>query len=236
MVSEFGEQAEFVEETFSTSPLAKKYGIKFYPAIFVNEILIAKPNDFFGEKPGRYKPWRNPENQERFRADLKRMVQLALSDANALAKVGVQAEMNAAPSQISELPDVNLTDLQGQPVSIRAFVGTVTLVEFWAEWCPPCRGTLAWLGETKRKHGERLNVLGIAVESEEGKIREIANSLSLPYANAMAVGDTALRFGDILSVPTLFVFDKQGKVAQIFYGAPPDLHAQVSSTIEGLLK
>jgi len=236
VVSTFGEKAEFVEETFSTSPLAKKFGITFYPAVFVNEVLIAKPNDFFGNKEGRYKPWRDPKNQEKFRADLTRMVELALTNAGELAKAGVSPDAEMGPAPLAEIPEVMLTDLGGQPVNLRGFVGAVTLVEFWAEWCPPCRSTLAWLGETKSKYGERLNVLGIAVESEEGKIKEIASSLNLPYTNAMGSPETALKFGDILSVPTLFIFNKQGKVAQIFYGAPPDLHQQVTGVIEKLLK
>jgi hypothetical protein len=40
----------------------------------------------------------------------------------------------------------------------------------------------------------------------------------------------------VLSVPTLFVFDKQGRTAGVFYGAPEDLHANVKRTIERLLE
>jgi len=236
VVAGFEGQAEFVEETFSNSPLAKKFGITFYPAVFVNEVLIAKPNDFFGNQPGRYKPWRDPKNQEKFRGDLTRMIQLALTNEGELAKAGLAPDAAGGPEQLTQLPEVLLTALTGEPVDLQSFKGHVTLVEFWAEWCPPCRSTLAWLGETKRKYGDRLNVLGIAVESEEGKIREIAGSLNLPYLNAMGSPETALKFGDILSVPTLFIFDAQGKVAQVFYGAPPDLHQQVNTAIEKLLK
>jgi hypothetical protein len=40
----------------------------------------------------------------------------------------------------------------------------------------------------------------------------------------------------VLSVPTLFVFGKDGKTAGVFYGAPEDLHANVRRTLEGLLQ
>ena len=36
------------------------------------------------------------------------------------------------------------------------------LVEFWATWCSPCRSTLQWLGELKKKHGEHIAVVALA--------------------------------------------------------------------------
>ena len=55
--------------------------------------------------------------------------------------------------------------------------------------------------------------------------------MKLPYPIAMGSPDLALRFGDIVSVPTLFVFDAAGKTVEVFYGAPPDLHEKVSKAI-----
>jgi thiol-disulfide isomerase/thioredoxin len=230
VVGTFGEKADFVEQNFSESTLAKKFGIKFYPAVFVNEVLIAKPSDFFGNQTGRYIPWREPKNQEKFRGDLTRMIEIALRGGE-LAKEGVASDQNA-PSSIAMLPSFALTDLSGKALNEKSLLGKVSIVEFWAEWCPPCRSTLAWLGETHRKLGERVNVLGIAVESEEANIRAMVQTMNLDYPIAMASPQTALQFGDIVSVPTLFVFDRNGKTVSVFYGAPPDLHEQVSKAIE----
>lgn len=235
VVHSFGEKAEFVEENFSASALAKKFGIKFYPAIFVNEVLIAKPSDFFGNTTGRYIPWREPKNQERFRSDLTRMIEIALRDGAALEKERVAAE-TSAPSSIPALPAFSLTDLGGKALDEKTLLGKVAVVEFWAEWCPPCRSTLAWLGEVQKKYGDRVQVLGIAVESEEANIRAMVDSLKLSYPNAMGSPDIALKFGDIVSVPTLFVFDRGGKTVRVFYGAPPDLHEQVEGAIAAALK
>jgi hypothetical protein len=52
----------------------------------------------------------------------------------------------------------------------------------------------------------------------------------------MATAETGAAFGDVLSVPTLFVFDTTGRTAAVFYGAPDDLHANVKRTVERLLR
>ena len=235
MVHGFGDKAEFVEENFSESVLARKFGIKFYPAVFVNEVLIAKPSDFFGNTTGRYIPWREPKNQEKFRADLTRMIEIAMADGSELAKQGVAAD-TVAPSAIGELPAFSVTDLSGRAIDSKSLLGKVTLVEFWAEWCPPCRSTLAWLAETHRRLGKTVNVLGIAVESEEANIRSMVRTMDLGYPVAMGLPQVSLLFGDIVSVPTLFVFDRTGKTANVFYGAPPDLHEQVARAIAAASK
>jgi thiol-disulfide isomerase/thioredoxin len=230
VVHGYGERAEFVEENFSESSLAKKFGIRFYPAIFVNEVLVAKPADFFGKETGRYIPWRDPKNQEKFRADLIRTIDIAFKDESELTKHGVAPDTEA-PSSIAELPAFSLTDLGGKTIDARSLLGKVSIVEFWAEWCPPCRSTLAWLAETHRQRGDNVNVLGIAVDSEEPNIRAIAKTLDLPYPVALGSPEVSLRFGDVVSVPTLFVFDRAGKTTRVFYGAPPDLHEQVASAL-----
>ena len=234
VVHSYGEKAEFIEENFSASVLAKKFGIKFYPAIFVNEVLIAKPSDFFWNTTGRYIPWREPKNQERFRADLTRMIDIALRDGSALEKERVAPETEA-PSSIPELPAFSLKDLTGRDIDTKSLLGKVTVIEFWAEWCPPCRSTLAWLGGAQKRWGDKVTILGVAVESEEANIRAMVESLKLPYANAMGSPEIAVKFGDIVSVPTLFVFDRRGKTVRVFYGAPPDLHERVESAIAAAL-
>ena len=110
------------------------------------------------------------------------------------------------------------------------------MVEFWAAWCPCCRPTLEWLGELKCKHGDNLEVLALAVESPEDKIRSTAGALGLDLRWAITDAVTAQAFGDITAVPTLFLFDRTGKTGRVLYGAPPGLHEQVGTTLDGLIK
>jgi thiol-disulfide isomerase/thioredoxin len=239
VVRTFGGKARFVVENYGDSDLARRFGVKRYPAIFVNDVLVATPKDFGfygkgeGGGEGRYAPWiKNAASHERFRTDLARTVELMLAgraeDARAQAPAGEAAE-------IATLPAIALTDLDGKPIAREELAGRVVLVEFWATWCPPCRGTLAWLGELQEKHGDRLAVVAVAIESDEEDVRALRAELALPYRWAMGTPETARAFGDVSAVPTLFLFDRDGRRAATFFGAPPTLHADAEAKLRPLL-
>jgi thiol-disulfide isomerase/thioredoxin len=237
-VQGFGGRARFVVENYGHSELAKRFGVTRYPVIFVNDVLVAKPKDFGfygkgeGAGDGRYTPLKSAASHERFRADLSRMIELVLAgrkqDARAQQPV-------AGPEEVAALPRLALSDLDGRPISAEELAGRVVLVEFWATWCPPCRGTLGWLGELKRRYGDKLAVLALAVESDEAQVRQLTQELALPLRWGMATPELARAFGDVSAVPTLFAFDREGRTAAVFYGAPLDLHAQAEARLASLL-
>jgi thiol-disulfide isomerase/thioredoxin len=233
-------RARFVSENYGSSKLAQRFGVTRYPAIFVDDVLIATPSDFGfygndgGPKEGRYAPFvKNAANYERFRADLVRMIDLIV--AGNKAAVRAQA-VPAAPAGIASLPAFTLTDLEGRTITRESLAGRPVLVEMWATWCPPCRGTLGWLGELKRRYGDDLAVLAIAVESDEASVRKVAAELKQPVSYAMGSAELVRGFGDIGGVPTLFLFDRDGKAAGTFFGAPPSLHADVESKLMPLVR
>jgi thiol-disulfide isomerase/thioredoxin len=228
----------FVSENLGASPLAERFGVKGYPAVFLEDVLIASPREFgyFGEVDGsgRYAPWKNADNQARFKDDLTRMVDLMLAGRKTDAR-RESAVAGAAAAGISSIPAFRLSDLSGQTITAADLADRVVLVEFWATWCPPCRSTLDWLGRLKRAHGDRLTIVALAVESPETDVRSVATSLDPDLRWAIADADTARAFGDITAVPTLFLFDRQGRTAGVSYGAPPDLHEQVERKLGALL-
>ena len=72
------------------------------------------------------------------------------------------------------------------------------LIDFWAEWCGPCRMVSPIVGELAQEYSGRLKVGKIDVDSEQS---------------------TAMKY-NIRSIPTLLFF-KDGKVADQIIGAVP---------------
>jgi thiol-disulfide isomerase/thioredoxin len=196
-------------------------------------VLVATPKDFGfygkgeGGGEGRYTPLRSAASHDRFRGDLKRVLDLLLAGRR------VEARRNATADVASTalLPDFSVTDLDGRLLAHSDLAGRVVFVEFWSTWCPLCRGTLRWLGDLQRQHGDRVAVLAIAVESDEADVRKLTASLNLPIRWAMGTPATSKAFGDVSALPLLHVFDPNGRQIGSWLGAPPALHAEVEAAL-----
>jgi thiol-disulfide isomerase/thioredoxin len=238
VAAKFPGKVTLVNENFGASKLATRFGVKGYPAVFVDDVLVASPRDFgfFGEvqDSGRYAPWRNADNQAKFKADLTRMIDLILAGRKDVVS-HEHSDASGAATEVAALPQFELSDLSGNPITADQLKGRVVMVEFWATWCPPCRSTLEWLGELKRRYGDNVAILALAVESPEDQIRTMVKSLSPDLRWAIADAASARAFGDTTSVPTMFLFDRSGKTARVLYGAPPDLHDQVGKILDALV-
>src|SRR5262249_19705382 len=179
VVESYKGRVRFVNENWGDSKLAERYGVKRYPVVFVNEAMVARPEDFggWGATTGKYHPWKSPANQAKFKKDLARMIDLTLR-GRAPAPNKAQAETEAV-GEIAALPPLELRDIEGRRIESADLAGRVVIVEFWATWCPPCRSTLGWLGEVKQRYGDRVEVVTVAIESEEPEARKQAQSLKL---------------------------------------------------------
>jgi thiol-disulfide isomerase/thioredoxin len=229
-------------ENYGNSELAKKFGVTRYPAIFIDDILVAKPKDFGfygkgeGSGDGKYTPWKDEKQREHFRADLERMLDIVVSGKKESLRQEANAKQTSQSTELAAMPSFTLTDLSGAPISNKDLERRVVLVEFWATWCPPCRSTLSWLGTLQKQYGDRLTILAVAVESDEAEVRKVVNSLNLPIKWALGTPEFARSFGDIAAVPTLYLFDQKGSTQAIYYGAPPELHDTAEAAIKTALK
>lgn len=228
-------KVRFVEENFGDSELADRFGVEQYPAIFVDEALIANPWDFFewqGMPKGRYVPWLEAASREKFVKDLETFVQRRLAGETIES---VDAPEGTARLPVEELPAFEAVTLSGAKLSRESLLGRTVLVEFWAIWCPPCRSTLGFLGEMERGASDRLAVVGIAVSSKEEDVRKMLAEIDgAPSDSVMGQDELVAKFGPVLAVPTLMVFGPDGKTKEVFYGAPPDLHDRVKHLVEEL--
>ena len=72
-------------------------------------------------------------------------------------------ESVAAPL-VAALPEFSLSDVDGQTRSITEWSGRPLLINFWATWCAPCLREMPLLQKLQDQRGDRLQVIGIAVD------------------------------------------------------------------------
>jgi len=64
-------------------------------------------------------------------------------------------------------PDFRLPRLTGEEVALASFQGKVTLVNFWASWCVPCRDELPALQKIYDKYRDRpFEIVGINLDKQ----------------------------------------------------------------------
>jgi len=75
---------------------------------------------------------------------------------------------------------------------------TPVLVDFWAEWCGPCRAVGPILEEISNEHGAKIKIVNLNTDEEQA---------------------IAMKYG-ISSIPTMNVF-VNGEVVKTIVGAKP---------------
>jgi thiol-disulfide isomerase/thioredoxin len=119
----------------------------------------------------------------------------------------------------SEVAAFTMTDLDGRSISSSAWRGKVTIVNFWATWCPPCRAEIPDLVALQTKYGDRLQVIGVS--QDEGPVEPVkrfAADQHMNYPIVMMTPDLDRRFPGIHALPTSFVLDREVRVVQRHVG------------------
>ena len=118
------------------------------------------------------------------------------------------------------VPPLELTDLDGHPVSLAALKGKVVIIDFWATWCPPCVGEMPDMNRLyKELKDKNFTVVGISMDTgSERPVKALADKMGIAYPILMGSNNIAKQFGEIIGIPVSFLVDRQGKVIKRYDG------------------
>jgi len=137
----------------------------------------------------------------------------------------------------AKMPGLALKDLAGRAIDPSALAGKVVIVDFWASWCAPCKQELPALEKLYKKYKDKgLVVIGVSVDNELDKARELAKSLKLSFPNAHDAEKSAAEKFDPPRMPSSYVIDQKGIVRYVHAGFRAGDEADIEREIRALLK
>ena len=113
-------------------------------------------------------------------------------------------------------PDFSAPTPEGATLSLAQAKGKVTIVEFWAAWCKPCRIENPNLVATYNKYHEKgLNIIAVSLDrnGEDWKKAIADDKLTWNHvSNLMFWQDPVAKLYNVRAIPASFILDENGKI------------------------
>lgn len=133
-----------------------------------------------------------------------------------VTKAKVAEESSASVEVGAMAPDFSAATPDGKKLSLKESLGKVTIIDFWASWCKPCRmenpNVVALYNEL---HSKGLNIIGVSLDKDSAKWKEAiaADKLTWGQVSNLKFWDEpiAVQYG-VKSIPATFILDATGKI------------------------
>lgn len=123
------------------------------------------------------------------------------------------SDLFCATSTGQAAPELVVEELDGHTFDLAAERGKVTIVNFWATWCPPCRKEMPALDAFyKRYHTLGLEMIGLSADRPRDRSEVIKVMQSFSYPAAMLDDAKSNGFDKPSALPVTYVIDKNGNL------------------------
>ncbi|MGA9324667.1 MAG: redoxin domain-containing protein [Salegentibacter sp.] len=127
-------------------------------------------------------------------------------DKRSAVDIGAKAPNFSAPT-----PD-------GKELSLKDAMGKVTIIDFWASWCKPCRAENPNVVKIYKKyHDQGLNIIGVSLDKpgQKDKWLKAIKDDNLEWqhvSNLQFWQDPVARKYDIRAIPATYILDENGVI------------------------
>jgi thiol-disulfide isomerase/thioredoxin len=116
------------------------------------------------------------------------------------------------------IKDFTQPGLDGTPVSLLGEVSKskITVIDFWASWCGPCRQEMPFMLELYDKYKDKgLNIIGISLDEDSDAWKAATQQLNIPWVQMSDLKgweNVIAKHFCVTSIPHTIVVDQQGKI------------------------
>ena len=120
------------------------------------------------------------------------------------------------------MPHAPLSAGQKAPGFASSSGGRLTLLDFWATWCGPCRGALPGLKQFQSAYGpSQVEVISISEDEDEDAWRSFVGQNQMNWTQHLDKDHQMMRQYGANSLPTYVLIGKDGNVIQEYVGDDP---------------
>lgn len=193
-------------------------------------------------------------------AEPERSDKIRFKDGTTLSAILLQKDGNRAILQVSrdtiatvngqplpppvvegaKAPDFSATDLSGATHTLSNNLGHVTLLKFWASWCPHCRSDVPYMkrlfAQFSKEKDPKLRIITVSVDQDLNALKQFIEKeqITYPVISAMAHPELPERY-ETQGIPTYFLIDVKGLIAKTWSGALTEGDVQRKVELERLL-
>lgn len=159
--------------------------------------------------------WIQSEYKEKLYSRLPDSIKESYYGVNLLADIR-NTRMRNEVKEGRVIPEFTILSPEGKELSIRDIVGTskLTLIDFWASWCKPCRAQIPELKKVYKKfHDKGFNIVGVSTDHSSSQWKKALGEEDTPWVNGI-IGDIKVDkeiFG-LKAIPAYVLVDETGKM------------------------
>jgi len=165
------------------------------------------------------------------------LLALVAAAARTPARAQASKQKPAGGGSTAPAPEFTMKDLDGKTVSLADFRGKkVVVIDFWATWCGPCRGTMPLLEKYWQKYkNKKVMVLSINEQEAPDRVKAFVERTGYTFQVLLDSDGSVQSAYRVYGLPTMYVIDKEGNLRMKHVGYRPDLDTYLESVINPLL-
>jgi peroxiredoxin len=116
-------------------------------------------------------------------------------------------------------PEFSLPALQGSTVALSSMRGKVVLIDFWAQWCEPCKKELPQLDKLAKEYaGKGVVIVAVNIDKQRDNAERMVKQLGVSLPVLLDPAGSVAGTYDLPKMPTSFVVDKKGIIRYVNEG------------------
>ncbi len=138
-------------------------------------------------------------------------------------------------------PLFTATDLEGKTQTLTGSRSRVTLLKFWATWCPHCRNDVSLMKDLFARYRDQgLQLVTVSTDQDVQKLRSFIRDQGVGYPVIAAYDPSGSNAAlpdlyEVQGIPAYYLIDEKGTIVKTFAGSFTERKFDFENLLKGFL-